>query len=558
MTLPNLVREYIELKEESKLFEKYIWNHVVELPDNIKKIWLDILKNDYSALKFVGNNLLTLNSKTNDFNVIPTYNILLATLGYRFTSRINELRAFLLSYSDNKDDVKKELDYAKKNKKLSSDFENWIDQNTESADEAEYVKKALTDYDSWGGGKTLDRNDSAISPLYNALSVSQSQSNIHEIIRLFGIHSELYDSVKDFIDKLDITDSKEFEKDPLEAGEDNVDYISGGENIIYYGAPGTGKSYGIKNYIREHGIKDYDPQTGNEFVFRVTLHPEYDYSDFVGQLLPNVKQDGTVTYEFTSGVFTSALKKAVENPSKKVFLIMEEMSRANVAAVFGDLFQLLDRDADGRSEYSVNNGILAEKAFGVSPEESNNYPVYLPSNLTIIGTVNTNDQNVFAMDTAFKRRFTWKYVSTEVYPDSFTNNAEIRLDESTDVDWYDFYRSLNDYIVSDLGLTEDKQIGPYFINFQDHNKVNEEGKPILVDEDSATELVRDKLLQYLWEDVASVAINSYSEKTLFSNKIKSFSKLYDEFGKNEVFSHEFVVTYKGTHDGNEGYNHSED
>ncbi|EHE91328.1 MAG: AAA family ATPase [Lachnospirales bacterium] len=265
-------------------------------------------------------------------------------------------------------------------------------------------------------------------------------------------------------------DSFEFSS---QTGQDIPKAVTGGKNVIFYGAPGTGKSYGIKYFIRENGLPDYDPKVGNPLVFRVTLHPEYDYSDLVGQLRPSVKENGRVTYELAPGVFTSALKKAVENPDKHVFLIMEEMSRSNVAAVFGDLFQLLDRDA---------------------------------------------------IDLAH-----------------FTNNAKIEIATNYSIDWAVFYQSLNHFIVADLGLAEDKQIGPYFINFQDEGKVDENGQPVLVDRKQATELVRDKLLQYLWEDVAKVAQNTFVDKKLFDDqKISCFADLYDKFGHEQVFSKEFV------------------
>lgn len=333
-------------------------------------------------------------------------------------------------------------------------------------------------------------------------------------------------------------DSFEF---PSQTGQDIPKAVTGGKNVIFYGAPGTGKSYGIKYFIRENGLPNYDPKVGNPLVFRVTLHPEYDYSDLVGQLRPSVKENDRVTYELAPGVFTSALKKAVENPDKHVFLIMEEMSRSNVAAVFGDLFQLLDRDATGRSQYSINNELLANKVFGIGPDQANDFPVFLPSNLTIIGTVNTNDQNVFVMDTAFKRRFLWKYVSTNIDLAHFTNNAKIEIATDYSIDWAVFYQSLNHFIVANLGLAEDKQIGPYFINFQDEGKVDENGQPVLVDRKQATELVRDKLLQYLWEDVAKVAQNTFVDKKLFDDqKISCFADLYDKFGYEQVFSKEFV------------------
>ncbi|MCO1497289.1 McrB family protein [Limosilactobacillus reuteri] len=313
-----------------------------------------------------------------------------------------------------------------------------------------------------------------------------------------------------------------------------------GKNIIYYGAPGTGKSYGLTELIRRNGIDNYDPKSGNEFVERITLHPEYTYSDFVGQIMPVVEPnrnaiDGqTITYDFQPGDFTRILRKAFQNKDHPVFLIMEEMSRANVAAVFGDLFQLLDRNKEGYSEYAIDNPLIAKYVF----DDGNKTNIYLPSNLMIIGTVNTSDQNVYAMDTAFKRRFEWRYVSTIPQSD-FTNNPEISFIDKDgneqQILWVDFFETLNDYIVNALKLSEDKQIGPYFVKFATDNTLDSED---LLKNNNV--LIKNKLLQYLWEDVATVS-NMTSEQNLFSEKIRSFSSLYSRYeNKETIFSDSFL------------------
>lgn len=300
-----------------------------------------------------------------------------------------------------------------------------------------------------------------------------------------------------------------------------------GENVIFYGAPGTGKSHDLAAYINEN-TEEYDVYSNDNLeekgnVFRITLYPEYEYSDFVGQLLPT----RDATFEYKEGIFVQALLYAQSHAEEPVFMILEEMSRANVAAVFGDLFQLLDRKADGSSEYAINNLMIGEMLGGSDR-------ITLPSNLFILGTVNTSDQNVFVMDTAFKRRFIWKYKSTNIDEDdlkSAGNNPDldINLGESTKITWYQFYTKLNEFITEDLGLSEDKQIGPFFINFDG--------------EESTHELLRDKLLQYLWEDVHQVAVNSYNtNKRIFKPSLGSFSKLYTNFDEeNEnVFSDELT------------------
>lgn len=309
------------------------------------------------------------------------------------------------------------------------------------------------------------------------------------------------------------------------------------ENIIYYGAPGTGKSYGVSEYVNDHICEKqekYDASKDDcKYVFRATLHPEYTYSDFVGQVMPVVEKNGdekSITYDFKPGVFTEALTYAEKHPDEAVFLVLEELSRANVAAVFGDVFQLLDRNDNGRSEYGIDNALIANAVYGDEKRK-----VFIPGNLFIIGTVNTSDQNVFAMDTAFKRRFNWKYVSIDVPEEKKAefnqdNNPEFMVD-GIKTDWLKFYTELDKFITSELGMTEDKQIGPYFIKFRKKN--NEYDEP--------REIIRDKLLQYLWDDVQGVARNMYAEKTLFLKKFTSYSMLYDAFDKGEsVFSNEFI------------------
>lgn len=135
---------------------------------------------------------------------------------------------------------------------------------------------------------------------------------------------------------------------------------------IYYGAPGTGKSFEVNKYLKEKNIPD-------ERIFRITFHPEYTYNDFTGQLLPTVvrtgEHAGDITYAYEKGVFTLALEKAYEDTSKEVYLVLEEMSRGNCAAVFGDIFQLLDREKDGvnrgYSRYFINNAVISKDIIAI-------------------------------------------------------------------------------------------------------------------------------------------------------------------------------------------------
>ena len=304
--------------------------------------------------------------------------------------------------------------------------------------------------------------------------------------------------------------------------------------IIYYGAPGTGKSYTIDNSIIK-GVAD-------EYVFRVTFYPDFTYNDFIGQLLPVVTKpstpggSSTITYSFVKGVFTKALEKAYDDTTKDVFLIIEEMSRGDCAAIFGDIFQLLDRENSGvnkgYSKYFINNDLLSKDIVALPGSQ-----VRLPANFHILGTVNTSDQNVFVMDTAFKRRFEWEYVSTDAVKDAtgaFKNNPTLQYNDGSgmkNISWVDLYTKLNIFIADEkyLGLGEDKQLGQFFIEFDLGAAPAAHKKQI-----------KNKLLNYLWNDVHKASYKS--DIFLFDKSVGSFAELYNAFEKDLlVFSKEFIA-----------------
>ena len=297
---------------------------------------------------------------------------------------------------------------------------------------------------------------------------------------------------------------------------------------IYYGAPGTGKSYSVSNILSEKypniSVRE------NPFVIRTTIHQDYSYFDFIGSLQPDLDEKNNITYTFKPGPFSIALKKAFLNPEKEIILVIEEMSRGNIAAIFGDIFQLLDR-VNGFSEYPIDNKLITDYLRKDSNINIIEDKIYMPNNLSIIGTVNTSDQNVNVMDTAFKRRFSFEYVSVDPIKDGnniYLNSFSFKLGES-EFEWIDLYRALNKFIVENLGLNEDKQIGQFFIKFDEKNE----------DEDNKLQ-IKDKLLQYLWEDVQNIAI---SEETIFDKEIKTFGQLYKEFEDKNIFSETFMNVY---------------
>lgn len=276
----------------------------------------------------------------------------------------------------------------------------------------------------------------------------------------------------------------------------DTDVITGGTNKIIYGAPGVGKSYSLG--------KDGK---------RVTFHPEYTYFEFVGGLKPGKNEEGEITYDFIPGPFLRALRESYDAPDKMHTLIIEEINRANTAAVFGDIFQLLDRDVDGFSEYSIEN-----KELLTFINENRDEPVTqvkIPGNLNIFATMNSADQGVFVMDSAFKRRWEFEYLGISF---AGVEHSQTKLDyRGYSISWFDFASTINKYLSSVLEINEDKLIGPYFIK---KNELSDNRK------------IAYKLLIYLWDDVLRHQRNEF-----FAEKYSSFSDLSEEFisGKQQIF-----------------------
>lgn len=301
--------------------------------------------------------------------------------------------------------------------------------------------------------------------------------------------------------------------------------------IMLYGAPGTGKSYSISFLIRQ-SYPSFNECDDNPYVFRTTIYRDYSYFDFVGNIMP-VTKDGKISYEFVPGIFTTALFAALRNQDSgiDVYLILEEMSRGDIASIFGDIFQLLDRDDTGKSMYGINNKSIYEYLIlngAIKP----GYKIVIPKNLHIIGTVNTSDQNVNVIDTAFKRRFDFKYVGVEPIKSNnngYVNNFSINFTSDNQYEWVKLYQAINHVIINDLGLAEDKQLGPFFLKDKGNDDLNRDQ-------------VANKLLHYLWQDVERV---SYTSGSLFADGITSFSQLYYAFEKRENILSKSVIEQYG-------------
>ena len=278
--------------------------------------------------------------------------------------------------------------------------------------------------------------------------------------------------------------------------------------IIYYGAPGTGKSHTIKQ----------EEDEGKITCIRTTFHPDSDYATFVGCYKPHkIKNSDNLTYEFVEQTFLSAYKQAWMNPDKEIALVIEEINRGNCAQVFGDIFQLLDRDDDGWSTYPIKADTdiaehLAEshiqayaatmkERFGKDKQGNEKYPdrnwfefMALPPNMSILATMNTSDQSLFPIDSAFKRRWDWRYIPIcqgKSNGEDGKQEGELldwKIETSAENNsWWDFLRAING-IIESTTHSEDKELGFFFC------KADKEGMI------SADKFV-NKVVFYLWTDV---------------------------------------------------------
>ncbi|WP_017282854.1 McrB family protein [Helicobacter pylori] len=282
--------------------------------------------------------------------------------------------------------------------------------------------------------------------------------------------------------------------------------IDGGKNIILYGVPGSGKSYTLQ--------RDYC--NDNSVVEKIVFHPDYSYSDFVGQIMPSVDDSGIVSYKFNPGSFTNILKKAYHNPQIKHVLVIDEINRGNAPAIFGEIFQLLDRlkhDKNGfkkgSSEYAINNMDIANIV-----HNDKNASIRIPSNLWIIATMNTSDQNVFTLDTAFQRRFSMQLIenSFENVDDDFKNMKIL----DTDITWQKFCTTINEKIAQNnegLSSMEDKRFGVYFVN---------------IDDLKSKENFAHKVIKYLWDDVFK-----FDRNIIFDTKFNTLEAIVKNFTKEK-------------------------
>jgi hypothetical protein len=322
-------------------------------------------------------------------------------------------------------------------------------------------------------------------------------------------------------------------------------------NHIVFGAPGTGKSYSLNEDRKSMSILDSDFE-------RVTFHADYSYAQFVGTYKPVTVSTGDISYKFVPGPFMRILKKAYANiidayditsgridttKIKPYLLLIEEINRAHTAAVFGEVFQLLDRNDDGISEYEIQPSeeikeYLCEN-LGGTPDEYTS--IKLPNNMFIWSTMNSADQGVFPMDTAFKRRWDFKYIGVdeeefhvETNPKSGQKTAKENQGghftiAGKSIEWNVLRRAINAKLSNAiLRVHEDKLMGPFFLKTMDRD-----GNVILND-DEFINLFCNKVLMYLFEDAAKTKRAQLFSGCQDTDKLNRYSYICKEFRNRGV------------------------
>ena len=291
-------------------------------------------------------------------------------------------------------------------------------------------------------------------------------------------------------------------------------------NRIIFGAPGTGKSFQLK----EESTKD----SPFENIERVTFHPDYSYGQFVGSYKPISDDNGKISYEYVPGPFMRTLVAALESgkngdAAKKYLLIVEEINRAKVAAVFGDMFQLLDRTDKGDSVYEIqaSEDVRRYLAKELGGTKDNYTTIKLPNNMYIWATMNSADQGVFPMDTAFKRRWEFIYLSINANEKKIAiEDLPIINGDAKIIKWNILRKSINNMLLKECKVNEDKLLGPFFIS-------GEVFKNATSNPDEFFNAFNSKVLMYLFEDAGKM-----HQKKLFAgidqNEL-TFSKVCEDF-----------------------------
>lgn len=431
------------------------------------------------------------------------------------------------------------LDSYLKSKEMKTAFAVWVERNSAFKDESSFAE-ALKD--ALGQSYTAD----LIDALWKDGAPSPDD---------IGLDDDVFSNVKPCIDWATIEEhfatgepnSTHSEPDRVYLARSSPEQLKKvvglPRNLIYFGAPGTGKSFQLNKLAREGFAK--------KNIRRVTFYPDYTYSQFVGCFKPYSEPGSEeISYEFVEGPFLKTYLEAITHPYDNFVLVIEEINRANPAAVFGDVFQLLDRDESGDSVFSVAapkemadcisrhlKALKKDTDFRDAIEryydpdmDFDNFSemacedLSLPPNMYIWATMNSADQGVFPMDTAFKRRWSFKYIGIDAEADKpledgrSISKIEVSIPingVNTQIVWDKLRRKING-LMKDLRINEDKFLGPFFISPNDLN-------------DRFADVFKDKVLLYLYEDIGKL-----KRGRLFRDETATYFELCQQFANDGV------------------------
>lgn len=360
------------------------------------------------------------------------------------------------------------------------------------------------------------RNDDKLSQVIRNIAAHQSEK-----IRTYNEGFTLIKPEKEAIFTL-------LDADEIMSNTENELHISSTERItfdrnrIIFGAPGTGKSYKL-NEDKKELLKD-----GGGFE-RVTFYPDYSYAHFVGTYKPVSNESAEISYEYVPGPFmrtyVAAMKSAKTDNSKPYLLIIEEINRANVAGVFGDVFQLLDRNSENISEYPIQTSEDMRKYLvkELGGDTALYTEIKIPDNMFLWATMNSADQGVYPMDTAFKRRWNFTYLG-------INDNEEGILDKEVSlgignyertIKWNELRKAINIELLEECKVNEDKLLGPYFV-----------AKNCLDVNEKFVEVFKNKIIMYLFDDAAK-----HKRSVIFSGSETNniYSEICKEFDEKGIF-----------------------
>lgn len=424
---------------------------------------------------------------------------------------------------------------------MQKHFENEGMEENAAKKNTDLLFKFVSDYNWWSGGKSIDRADFDISPILSVLNlVNASQGYVATITKAYLDDKELRKQLSTII----YSESEEnldnnFNGNNSQVFQNRTCKVSTcfERNRIIFGAPGTGKSHKLK----EDSKKLLNNSMGT--FERVTFYPDYSYSQFVGTYKP-VMDGKDLSYEFVAGPFLRVYVEAIKNKECPHLLLIEEINRAKVAAVFGDVFQLLDRNDDGFSQYEIQTSEDIRKYLA---KEFNDIPdnwskIKLPDNMFIWATMNSADQGVFPMDAAFKRRWDFEYFGIDEN-ESYISGKSITLGSNDDellIEWNKLRKAINEKLAKDYRVNEDKLIGPFFLSKSVIETISDTDKTI-IDREKFIKTFKSKVIMYLYEDAAK----QHKHKLFSGCDSSRYSSVCDAFDKIgiRIFGDDFKETY---------------